>query len=369
MNIAIVTNIRAPYRKLQIEEFAQNNQYNINVYYTNSGYEDRNWNVPPINNVKEIYLKKILSFGKYGFLNKGLLDIIHHNDTILIGGYEMPSYIILMLLCKRYNKKSVLLFDGVSVDKIRIKKFNLLQFFKRNIIKGFDYYFANGEVSKKYFIEIYNVKDYKVYNQFLSVDGSVIKVHKMIENEKVKYRLKNCIDNNERVIVYSGRLISIKRVDLIIKAISLLDRKEHYRVVILGDGVEKYNLLELAKIKNIKVDVMGFTSDQEELFIRYNLGDLLILPSDVEPWGLVVNEAMAADLPVIVSDICGCSLDLIHEGVNGYTFKKGNEIDLSNKIRMIFENDYKKMGKRSGEIIERWTFSHSKKNFEKIVKL
>ena len=50
----------------------------------------------------------------------------------------------------------------------------------------------------------------------------------------------------------------------------------------------------------------------------YNVGDLLILASYNEPLGLVVNEAMAAGLPVIVSNECGCSLDFVKDGENGY---------------------------------------------------
>jgi len=365
--IAIVTNIRAPYRKLQIEEFAHNSKYRINVYYTNKGYEDRNWDVAPIINVKEIFLKKILSFGKYGYLNFGLLKIIRDNDIILIGGYEMPSYIILTLMCKLYDKKSVLIFDGISLDKIKYNKFSLKQNYKKSIIKRFDYYFVNGKVSKRYFMELYNVKEDKIYNQFLTVDVIAIKEHRMLEEDKARYRLKNNIAISEKIIIYSGRLVKIKRVDLIIKAISLLDEKDKYRLVVLGDGIERDNLLALAKGENVKLTIMGFISNQEELFYRYNLGDLLILPSEIEPWGLVVNEAMAAGLPVIVSDNCGCKMDLVNEGVNGYTFKKGDEIDLSSKIKLIFNTDSKSMGEKSSEMIEKWTFTNSKKNFENIV--
>lgn len=365
--IAIVTNIRAPYRKLQIEEFAQNSNYQITVYYTNSGYEDRNWNVMRINDVKEIYLKKIFSFGKYGFLNLGLLKIIRDNHIILIGGYEMPSYIILTFMCKIYRKKSVLVFDGVSLDKVRINKFSLLESLKKNVIKNFDYYFVNGKVSKKYFMQIHGIKEERIYNQFLTVDVSAIKEHVMIEVDKAKYRLQSNIGINEKIIIYSGRLVTIKNVDLIIQAIAILENNEDYRLVILGDGVERDNLMSLAKIAKVKITIMGFTSDQDELFTRYNLGDVLILPSQIEPWGLVVNEAMAAGLPVIVSDNCGCSLDLVNPGINGYTFKKGDKVDLSCKIKLIFQNDYKTMGEKSSEIMKKWTFSNSKKNFEKII--
>lgn len=368
IKLAIVTNIRSPYRKLQIEEFSKENTYKIKVYYTSSGYEDRNWNVKPINGVEEVHLRKLLSFGKYGFLNLGLFEIVRDNNIILIGGYEMPSYIILNLMCKLYRRNSILIFDGISIDKINPGKFSLLEIFKRFIIKKFDYYFANGRVSKKYFIENYCVNKEKIYNQFLTVDVSTIKKHIMTKEDKIKYRFENNIPPNEKVIIYSGRLVGIKRVDLIIEAISLLDKKHDYRLIILGDGVERDKLLSLAKDKNVKITIMGFTADQDELFQRYNIGDALILPSDTESWGLVVNEAMAAGLPVIVSDNCGCRLDLVNEGMNGYIFKKGDEVDLSYKIKMLFECDYKMMGKMSSEMIKKWTFSNSKKNLEEIIK-
>ena len=56
----------------------------------------------------------------------------------------------------------------------------------------------------------------------------------------------------------------------------------------------------------------------------------LILPSVSEPWGLVINEAMASGLPVIVSDRCGCADDLVEDGANGYIFSAKNADSLQN---------------------------------------
>ncbi len=66
--------------------------------------------------------------------------------------------------------------------------------------------------------------------------------------------------------------------------------------------------------------IAGFVN-QQELPSWYAAADTLVLPSDSrETWGLVVNEAMAAGLPVVVSDAAGCSLDLVREGENGFTY-------------------------------------------------
>ena len=57
-----------------------------------------------------------------------------------------------------------------------------------------------------------------------------------------------------------------------------------------------------------------------ELPLYYGLAGAFVLPSLTEPWGLVVNEAMAAGLPVVVSDRCGCASDLVRPGENGFAF-------------------------------------------------
>ena len=64
----------------------------------------------------------------------------------------------------------------------------------------------------------------------------------------------------------------------------------------------------------------------------------MILPSFYETWGLVVNEAMAMEKPVIISSSCGCANDLVLNDKNGYIFKKGNSKELSKIIIKILQN-------------------------------
>ena len=94
-----------------------------------------------------------------------------------------------------------------------------------------------------------------------------------------------------------------------------------------------------------------------ELPAYYGLAGCFVLASTSEPWGLVVNEAMASGLPVLVSRRCGCAPDLVEEGGNGFTFDPCDVEQLAELMRRVSampEEQRQAMGRRSQEIISRW---------------
>jgi glycosyltransferase involved in cell wall biosynthesis len=105
------------------------------------------------------------------------------------------------------------------------------------------------------------------------------------------------------------------------------------------------------------VTIAGFVN-QQELPSWYAAADMLVLPSDSrETWGLVVNEAMAAGLPVVVSDAAGCSPDLVREGENGFTYPCGNVgalVDRLASIAAVGPEKRNEFGNRSRDIVKQF---------------
>jgi glycosyltransferase involved in cell wall biosynthesis len=105
--------------------------------------------------------------------------------------------------------------------------------------------------------------------------------------------------------------------------------------------------------------------------VVYRLCDVFILPSKgpVETWGLSINEAMACSKAVLVSRVCGCAIDLIHEDVNGYVFNSDNKKYLVEKMKVMLRNKnrLKEMGNESFKIIQNWSFEKICEKIEQLV--
>src|SRR5262249_35139847 len=94
-----------------------------------------------------------------------------------------------------------------------------------------------------------------------------------------------------------------------------------WSLVVVGDGAQMGELAALRCRLGIEEHVLfPGSKNYEELPIYYGLADAFIHASTTEQWGLVINEAMAAGLPVLVSERCGCASDLVVPGINGLLF-------------------------------------------------
>jgi glycosyltransferase involved in cell wall biosynthesis len=125
------------------------------------------------------------------------------------------------------------------------------------------------------------------------------------------------LDPQRPVVIFSGKLIPRKRPLDVVRAIEQCAAK--INLLILGDGPLR---AEIRKFEaRLPIRCLGFVN-QADLPGWYACGDVLVLPSESEPWGLVVNEGMACGLVPVVSDAVGCAPDLV-QGV-GEVFPAGD---------------------------------------------
>ncbi|MGA3142396.1 MAG: glycosyltransferase [Verrucomicrobiota bacterium] len=131
-----------------------------------------------------------------------------------------------------------------------------------------------------------------------------------------------------------------------------------WSLVLLGDGPLKSDLCHLISDLGLQHSVLlpGF-KQYPDLPAYYGLASAFIHASTTEQWGLVVNEAMASGLPVLVSNRCGCAQDLVREGVNGFTFDPYNVEEMANVMLRLTETPKHRlteMGDASRQLISAW---------------
>ena len=204
-----------------------------------------------------------------------------------------------------------------------------------------------GVPEHKLFFTPYCVENDRFRNEYIK-----------LKDRKVEIRNKLNIDKNNFVILFSGKLIQKKRPLDLLKAYHHLN-KEDSTLIFLGDGELRNQIENYCQRYDLNnVIITGF-KNQTEISDYYIVSDVFVLPSGIgETWGLVVNEALNFNLPVIVSDLPGSAYDLIVENKNGYIFKTGDINELKEHLEFIYNNKnlLSEFGVFSGSLIKEYSY-------------
>jgi glycosyltransferase involved in cell wall biosynthesis len=167
------------------------------------------------------------------------------------------------------------------------------------------------------------------------------------------------LDLPDRYILFVARVVREKGVFELVKAYSALEEDLRRRIglVIVGDGPAWAELQKEASVVTVgTIKFPGFVQ-REQLPAYYALAEMFVLPTYTDTWGLVVNEAMACAVPVIVSRVAGCAADLIQEDWNGLLVEPRDVSSLKSAISKLAGRPdvCAKMGTHASEQIARYS--------------
>jgi glycosyltransferase involved in cell wall biosynthesis len=349
----IITNIPAPYRIPLWNILAQ--QVDLTLYFMSYTEINRKWNILLD---KSRFKFKILK-GIHLPLRKGEFTL-HFNysiftelkknnfDIIICGSYDSVTVLLAVLYAKLKRKKIVLWYESVKQSAL-IKK-GILYNLKRTIINMFDKYLVPGHAAKDNLLS-FGINEDAIFIAPNSVDNKLYFKAKLKKNNSLvnKYPRKN--------ILFVGSFVKRKGIKYLIDAYENLCFKEEIGLIIVGDGVLSNELKQYCLGKGLKNVFFEGYKNQEQLCEYYGFCDVLVLPSFLEVWGLVVNEAMAAGMPIICSKYAGCAPDLVIHGENGYIIDPEDTETFSKYLSNILNNTQlqKSMGLKSLEIIKNYT--------------
>lgn len=272
-------------------------------------------------------------------------------DVVNLPGYYEPAMNLVLFYCRFKGIKVVISADSTEGDNPNVWWREAL---KRFIVTKAQGFFCYGSKSAEYIYKL-GMKPKHILVANNAVDNQRVEsVYKEAifdrKNSKEAYNLR------KYNFIYVGRLISVKNLDNLLAAYKPLADSE-WGLIILGDGSEEEKLKHYVAenhLEGVRFIVGQAWYDVPKILA---LGDVFILPSYSEPWGLVVNEAMACGMPVIVSNKCGSAYDVVQEDQNGYTFDPYNVAELTNVFNKFVEEPDKiaMFGKKSREIIKRFS--------------
>lgn len=328
------------------------------------------WDIPLLEGYDYLFEKNISkdagSHHFKGIDNPSLIGDVENwkADAVLVFGWSFKSHLKVL---RYFHGKIPVFFRGDStlLNQIRgvsIKKLSRYLFLKW-VYRHVDVAFYVGSANKAY------------YKKFGFTEKQLVFVPHAIDNQRFKlkpeenFRDQFGILPNEIVFLYAGKFETVKNPLLLVQAF-LNANLNGVHLVMVGNGELEGKLKDMARNhKNgEKVHFMNF-QNQSQMPAVYHSADVFVLPSQSETWGLGVNEAMAAGLAVLVSDKCGCAIDLVENGVNGFIFESGNIEDLSGRLKEMAgdKNRLSDMGKQSELKIRNWSFNHAVDAVEKVM--
>lgn len=358
LKIGILTNIPTPYRKSMWEAYAKIPSTVFDIYYCAPVEADRKWVVPKAEGVREIFLKG-KTFGKSAHFNLGIIKLARKYDVWLIGGYSIPTAQLLIILCKIFKIPYVVMFDGISPLKLKARENSLKLAWKHFLVRNCFAWLGNGTVGRLYAKKL-GITDDKIYNQYLTVDvdhfRSLLPNRKKIRQNK---RGELGIPEEGYVILYIGRLVKHKGVqDLITAFKAVAAENEISYLLIVGHGDYEEELKKISA-KQTRIIFTGNT-EYERIHEAYFASDLFVLPTYDDPWGLVINEALACKLPVITTTASGASLEIIDKRS---IVDPGDTNALAKRIKEVLGGNY---SKAEEETLGYWNFNMAAESLRKI---
>jgi glycosyltransferase involved in cell wall biosynthesis len=238
----------------------------------------------------------------------------------------------------------------------------LKQTLKRLVFKLVSH-FSPGGTRQERFLLRHGVPKRLISRSNMTVDvTTMVRFYDGLDEKQItQFRESNSISRDDVVLLHVGRLILEKDVSNLIASFQRLPNQRQVQLIIVGEGPERAALESQAAL-NPNVKFLG-RLDEEKLWLCYAAADIFVGASVKEGWGLVVNEAMTASLPVVVTDSFGCADDLVSDET-GFVVPPRDPVAMAAAMAQLIADRTKRtqLGKAGYSRILSWTIEKQAKN-------
>jgi glycosyltransferase involved in cell wall biosynthesis len=346
--VVVLTSIMAPHRIASFNALASDPDLDVDFVYLARTDPSRAWETHEHEmrfRHRVLHERWAIRRGpSYLHLTTGLFGALRElrPDVLVVGGWDQAAYL------EAYGLRDLLgcrfLWWIESNLRDRRPSGSSIRRLKRGLIAGVDGVVVPGTASRQY-ARALGAPDDSIWSAPNAVDNA-------------RYRARE-VDRASRhatpQMLFVGRLESEKGLLTLLDAWSAIDVPGELTIV--GSGSLRDRVAErVATATMPPVRLVGH-QQRDDLVDRYAEADAFVFPSVSDPWGLVLNEAMAAGLPVVASSAAGAVADLVEHGRNGLVVVPWDAGALATALSSLLAepSERLKMGRESAAIIERFT--------------
>jgi glycosyltransferase involved in cell wall biosynthesis len=275
-------------------------------------------------------------------------------QVVVITGYYFAAMRAAARWAKRSGRTSIFIGDSQWIDRRRMA---ILEWAKGWWVRRhYDSAFVAGERTVAYLVRMGFPRE-RIWTGYDVVDNRLFANGATAARSQAD-SLRNQLGLPQRYFLFVGRFAPEKNVVRLIESYARYRQvagRQAWGLVLVGGGPLESQVR--AQAQGLPDTVFAGFQQMEMLPSYYGLASCLVLPSVRETWGLVVNEGMAAGLPVIVSSRCGCVPELVRSGVNGYVCDPFDIGSLTRMMDVISSGavDSGAMGVASRKIVDAYT--------------
>ena len=320
--LVILTEIISPYRIPLFNALAEDGEVDLHVLFlAETDPMLRQWQVykEEIQFSYQVLPSRRQWVGSYNvLLNRGVGSALAAAapDVILCGGYNYFASWQSLRWARVHNVPFVLWSESNAMDLRRGHA--VVEFLKREFLSRCSGFVVPGQSAREYLCAHKAIEEDVIFTAPNAVDNDFFAAAAAGARQNAATH-RRALALPDRYFLFAGRLVREKGVFELLSAYAKLDESTRQQVglVFVGDGTSRQQLeAQAASITPGMIRFAGF-AQREQLAIHYALAEMLILPTYTDTWGLVVNEAMACALPVILSRAAGCAVDLLTDNWNG----------------------------------------------------
>lgn len=294
--------------------------------------------------------------------------LLQRRPDVLVSLYAEPSFLLGWVIAKACGVKTAFWVE-VTFDRWVVRT-RTKELFKKWLFPKVDAILTVGRDGKK-FAEEYGATEDQIFFAPHVIDVSHYEdgagyIRPQRDFLRKQLKLKGT------TFIYVGRLWWGKGVNYLLNAFELVQQQnaEPVSLLLVGDGPEEARLREICTERGICNVIFAGFKQKSELPPYYALADVFVFPTLGDPYGLVVDEAMACSLPIISTSAAGEILERVEEGVNGYIVPPEDAAALAERMLHLARSARlrTRMGHISAEKIQGHTPERWAKGFENIIK-